>query len=321
MAPICRTSILFTAGLLSVVVAGCSGSSGRSYQGYVEGEFLYLASSQPGRLEHLAAARGQQVGRGTLLFTLEATEEKAAQQQAQEQLAAAEAQHADLETGKRAPEVAVVRAQLAQAQAAAQKSALQRERDEAQYRAGGISREQLEATLAQARSDAAHVSELESQLQVARLPGRAQQLKAQSRQVQAARAVLEQADWKVGEKSIAAPRAGLVYDTLFREGEWVAAGNPVVQMLPPENIKVRFFVPERVLGILSVGRRVSLHCDGCAAELPATVTYVSSQAEYTPPVIYSNETRGKLVYMIEAHPAPQDGAKLHPGQPLEVVLP
>jgi HlyD family secretion protein len=319
MTAICKTSLCAAAVLWSV--AGCSGSSARSYQGYVEGEFLYLASSQPGRLEHLAAARGQQVGQGTLLFTLEATEEKAAQQQAREQLAAAEAQQADLETGKRAPEVAVVRAQLAQAQAAAQRSALQRERDEAQYRAGGISREQLEATVAQARSDAAHVSELESQLEVARLPGRAQQLKAQSRQVQAARAVLEQADWKVAEKSIAAPRAGLVYDTLFREGEWVAAGNPVVQMLPPENVKVRFFVPEKVLGILSVGRRVSLHCDGCAAELPATVTYISSQAEYTPPVIYSNETRGKLVYMIEAHPAPQDGAKLHPGQPLEVVLP
>jgi HlyD family secretion protein len=306
--------------LASVAAAGCSGSNGRSYQGYVEGEFLYLASSQPGRLEHLAVTRGQRVGQGTLLFTLEATAEKAAQQQAQQQLAAAEAQLADLETGKRAQEVAVVQAQLAQAQAAARKSALQRERDEAQYRAGGISREQLEATLAQASSDAARVSELESQLEVARLPGRAQQLKAQSRQVQAARAVLDQADWKVGEKSIAAPKAGLVYDTLFREGEWVAAGSPVVQMLPPENIKVRFFVPESVLGILAVGRPVSLHCDGCAADLPATVTYVSSQAEYTPPVIYSNETRGKLVYMIEAHPAPQDAAKLHPGQPLEVRL-
>jgi HlyD family secretion protein len=164
------------------------------------------------------------------------------------------------------------------------------------------------------------VSELESQLEVARLPGRAQQLKAQSRQVQAARAVLDQADWKVGEKSIAAPKAGLVYDTLFREGEWVAAGSPVVQMLPPENIKVRFFVAEGVLGNLAVGRTLSLHCDGCAADLPATVSYVSSQAEYTPPVIYSNETRGKLVYMIEAHPAPQDAAKLHPGQPLEVRL-
>jgi HlyD family secretion protein len=320
MASLSRTWLIPLSVLLSVVVAGCSGSNGARYQGYVEGEFVYLASSQPGRLEHLAVTRGQQVDQGTPLFTLEAIEEKAAQHQAQQQLAAAEAQLADLETGKRAPEVAVVQAQLAQAQAAAQKSALQRERDEAQYRAGGISREQLEASLAQARSDAAHVSELESQLEVARLPGRAQQLQGQARQVQAARAVLDQADWRVGEKSIAAPKAGLVYDTLYREGEWVAAGNPVVQMLPPQNIKVRFFVPEKVLGNLAVGRKVSLHCDGCTADVPAAVTYVSGAAEYTPPVIYSNETRGKLVYMVEAHPAPQDAAKLHPGQPLEVRL-
>lgn len=320
MTPLSRTSLIPLGVLLSVVAAGCSGSNGARYQGYVEGEFVYLASSQSGRLERLAVARGQQVDRGTPLFTLEATEEKAAQQQAQQQLAAAEAQLADLETGKRAAEVAVVQAQLAQAQAAAQRSTLQRERDEAQYHAGGISREQLEASLAQARSDAAHVSELASQLEVARLPGRAQQLKAQSRQVQAARAVLDQADWKVGEKSVAAPRAGVVYDTLYREGEWVAAGNPVVQMLPPQNLKVRFFVPEKALGSLAVGRKVSLHCDGCAADVPAAITYLSSEAEYTPPVIYSNETRGKLVYMVEAHPAPEDAAKLHPGQPLEVRL-
>lgn len=320
MAPLSRSSLIPLGMTLTLLAAGCSGSKGARYQGYVEGEFLYLASSQPGRLEHLAVTRGQQVERGTALFTLQAIEEKATQLQAQQQLAATEAQLADLETGKRAPEVAVVEAQLVQAQAAAQKSALHRERDEAQYRAGGVSREQLEASLAQARSDAAHVSELESQLEVARLPGRAQQLKAQSRQVQAARAVLDQADWRVGEKSIAAPQAGIVYDTLYREGEWVAAGNPVVQMLPPQNIKVRFFVPEKVLGSLALGRGVSLRCDGCAADVAATITYVSSAAEYTPPVIYSNETRGKLVYMVEAHPAPTDAAKLHPGQPLEVRL-
>ncbi|HEX4618388.1 MAG TPA: HlyD family efflux transporter periplasmic adaptor subunit [Steroidobacteraceae bacterium] len=318
MAPRSSTSLIVAAITLSLGASACSGSRGTTYQGYAEGEFVYLASSQPGRLEHLAVSRGQQVGQGTLVFSLEASEEQAGQHQAQQQLAAAQAQLADLETGRRAPEVAVVRAQLAQAQAAAQKSALQRERDDAQYRAGGISREQLEATLALARSDAAHVSELESQLDVARLPGRAQQLKAQSGQVQAARAVLDQADWRVSEKSIAAPQAGLVYDTLYREGEWVAAGNPVVQMLPPQNIKVRFFVPEGALGSLTVGRKVSLHCDGCPADVAAAITYVSPAAEYTPPVIYSNETRGKLVYLIEAHPAPQDAAKLHPGQPLEV---
>lgn len=304
---------------LLLPLLACS-SRTASYQGYVEGEFVYMSSSQPGQLERLAVTRGQEVLAGALLFTLEATEEQAEQHQAQQQLAAAEAQLADIETGKRAPELAVIRAQLLQAQASAGKSAQQRARDEAQYRSGGISREQLEATLAQARSDAAHVSELESQLDVARLPGRAQQLKAQTGQVLAARAVLAQADWRVAQKSVSAPQAGLVYDTMYRQGEWVGAGNPVVRMLPPQNVKVRFFVPETVLGGLAVGHAVSLHCDGCAAEVPATISYVSSEAEYTPPLIYSNETRGKLIYMIEARPAPQDAMKLHPGQPLAVRL-
>jgi HlyD family secretion protein len=305
-------------GMLAMLASGCSGSRNPTYQGYVEGEFVYLGSSQPGHLERLAVARGDQVADGAQVFTLEATEEKAEQHQAQRQLAAAEAQLADIETGKRPPEIAVISAQLLQARAAAHKSAQQRERDEAQYRAGGISREQLEATLAQATSDAAHVSELESQLDVARLPGRNQQLKAQNNQVLAARAVLAQADWRVDQKSVVAPAAGLVYDTMYREGEWVAAGSPVVRFLPPRNIKVRFFVPETALGGLAVGHRVNLHCDGCAADIAATITYVSSEAEYTPPVIYSNDTRGKLIYMVEAHPAPEDAVKLHPGQPLAV---
>ena len=226
----------------------------------------------------------------------------------------------DIETGRRPPEIDVIRAQLLQAQAAARKSAQQRQRDEAQYRAGGISREQLEATLAQATSDAAHVSELQSQLDVARLPGRQQQLKAQSAQVLSAQAALAQANWRLGQKLVAAPEAGLVYDTMYREGEWVAAGSPVVRMLPPQNIKVRFFVPETLLGKLAVGGKVSLQCDGCAADIAATITYVSAEAEYTPPVIYSNETRSKLVYMIEAHPTPDVAVKLHPGQPLAARL-
>jgi HlyD family secretion protein len=299
---------------------GCSHSRIDTFQGYIEGEFVYLASSQPGHLEHLAVTRGQQVDLGALLFSLEATQERAEQHQAQQQLAAARATLADLETGKRPPEIGVIRAQLTQAEAAAQKSAQQRERDEAQYRSGGISREQLQSTLALASSDAAHVRELQSQLDVARLPGRQQQLKSQSGQVEAAQAVLAQADWRVEQKTVVAPKAGLVYDTLYREGEWVAAGNPVVRMLPPQNIKVRFFVPETLLGKLTLGGKIDLKCDGCTAAIPATITYVSSDAEYTPPVIYSNDTRAKLIYMIEAHPTPEDAAKLRPGQPLEVQL-
>jgi HlyD family secretion protein len=287
----------------------------------VEGEFVYLASSQPGHLEQLAVVRGAQIDKGTLAFRLEATAEDAEQKQAQQQLGAAEAQLADIQTGKRPPEIAVVRAQLLQAQAAATKSEQQRQRDETQYHAGGIAREQLEASVAQATADSARVSELSSQLDVARLPGRAEQLKAQSEQVQAAEAVLAQATWRLDQKTVIAPRAGLVYDTLYREGEWVQAGSPVVSLLPPGNIKVRFFVPESVVGALAIGRTVTLHCDGCTGDVSATISYVSSQAEYTPPVIYSNDTRSKLVFMIEAHPAPADASKLHPGQPLAVRIP
>ncbi|HLY51621.1 MAG TPA: HlyD family efflux transporter periplasmic adaptor subunit [Steroidobacteraceae bacterium] len=313
-----RNSLLLVA--LALLPAGCS-SRGNTFQGYAEGEFVYLASAEGGHLERLSVARGQQVAAGAAVFVLEATEEKAEQAEAAQQLAAARAQLADLETGKRAPEVAVIRAQLAQAEAMAQKSALQRERDETQYRAGGISREQLETTLAQAASDAARVNELRSQIEVAQLAGRSEQLRALSGQVLAAQAVLARADWKLDQKSVSAPQAGLVYDTLYREGEWVAPGSPVVRMLPPQNLKVRFFVPETRLGSLALGGKVSLHCDGCAADIPATISYVSAEAEYTPPVIYSNDTRGKLVYLVEARPSASDAMKLHPGQPLAVRLP
>ena len=109
-------------------------------------------------------------------------------------------------------------------------------------------------------------------------------------------------------------------DTLYRQGEWVPAGNPVVKLLPPLNVKVRFFVPETIVGGLASGRAVSIHCDGCPADVPATLTYVSNDAEFTPPVIYSNETRSKLVFMIEARPSVENAAKLRPGQPVSVML-
>jgi HlyD family secretion protein len=161
---------------------------------------------------------------------------------------------------------------------------------------------------------------MQNQVDVANLPGRTRQIDAQAAQVKAAQAEVAQAQWKLDQKRVAAPHAGLVYDTLYRVGEWVQAGNPVVQMLPPQNVKVRFFVPETIVGALAMGRAVAIHCDGCAADVPAKITYVSSEAEYTPPVIYSNESRAKLVFMIEAHPSVADAPKLHPGQPVEVSL-
>ncbi|KWB12236.1 secretion protein HlyD [Burkholderia ubonensis] len=314
------TSLLLAAGI-ALIACGRRADERATYQGYVEGEFVYLSSSQSGTLAQLAVQRGQSVAANTPAFALEAVDETAALQQAQHQLAAAQAQLADLRTGKRPPEVNVTKAQLAQAVAQAGKAADQLARDERQYRAGGISAQQLDDSRTAARTSAAQVRELRSQVDVARLPGRSQQIAAQAAQVDAAQAAVAVAQWKLDQKRVAAPAAGRVYDTLYRLGEWVQAGSPVVQMLPPQNVKVRFFVPEAAVASLAPGRAVAIHCDGCAADVPARITYVSSQAEYTPPVIYSNESRTKLVFMIEARPAVADAPKLHPGQPVAVRVP
>ena len=98
----------------------------------------------------------------------------------------------------------------------------------------------------------------------------------------------------------------------------MAAGAPVVSLLPPQNILVRFFVPEAVLSSVHRGDQLALLCDGCPRDLAATISFVSPQAEYTPPVIYSQSSRAKLVYLIEARPSPVQAALLNPGQPIEV---
>jgi HlyD family secretion protein len=306
--------------LAATALTACSHQDNNTYQGYVEGEFVYLGSSQAGKLTQLSVARGQTVDASAPMFTLESADETAALRQAQQQLAAARAQLSDIQTGKRRPEVNVTRAQLAQAVANARKAALQLTRDETQFRVGGIAKAQLDDSRASADATAAQVRELTNQVEVAKLPGRVQQITAQSAQVDAAQATVAQAQWKLDQKRVSAPASGLVYDTLYRVGEWVQAGNAVVQMLPPQNVKVRFFVPETVVGGLAPGRALTIHCDGCAADVPARITYVSRSAEYTPPVIYSNENRAKLVFMVEAHPSTTDAVKLHPGQPVAVTL-
>jgi HlyD family secretion protein len=183
---------------------------------------------------------------------------------------------------------------------------------------GFISRAQLDeaqATLAQAR---ARVSELASTVQVARLPARSDERAAADAQVEAARQVLAQSEWRQAQKQQTAPADAQVADTFFRPGEFVAAGQPVVALLPPGNIKARFYVPETELPTLALGQEVAIVCDGCGAAIAARITRIATRPEYTPPVIYSNSQRSKLVFMLEAKPAPADAARLRPGQPLSV---
>ena len=304
--------------MAAVVCVSCSRPAGTGYQGYVEGEYARVATSFAGMLERIDVQRGAQVKAGDALFALENENEAAARSEAQQRLRSAEAQLANLEKARRPSEIDAVRAQLAQAQAAAALSQAQLRRTEELVAKNFVSRAQLDEARSARDRDRARAEQLQAELKTARLAAREDEIRAAQAAVAAARATVEQADWRLRQKSVASPVTGLVADTLFVRGEWVPAGAPVVSILPPGNIKVRFFVPEPVLGSVSEGQAVSITCDGCAAAVPARVTYIAPQAEYTPPVIYSRESRSKLVFLVEARPAPQDAPRLHPGQPVDV---
>jgi HlyD family secretion protein len=237
---------------LLLLFAGCRDPSQNRFQGYVEGEFVYVASPLAGQLEILSVQRGQQVTTGQPLFALDETAEKAAREQIEAALKLSEAELA---------------------------------RQEKLFRTGVAATQDLD---------------------------RARSTRDQDRRR------LTQTDWSFDQKKQAAPQSGLVYDTLFRQGEWVAAGKPVVVLLPPQNIKVRAFVPETRVGSLHYGDSAQVTVDGVQNFFIGKVSYISPRAEYTPPVIYSRESRAKLVFMVESVFDQQIAANLHPGQPVDV---
>lgn len=306
--------------LAGCLLAGCQPAPPQHFQGYAEGEAVRVAAQQSGVLTSLAVQRGDTVQSGTALFSLEHAQEAAALAQTTAQLQQAQAQAANLDTGKRAPEIAVIDAQIASARARQHLSQTQLVRQQALQARGFISAEALDQARTQLTSDTAQLHELEAQRSSARLPGRPDERRALAAQIDAARALLAQNQVRLAQKSQTAPVSGPVDDTYYRVGEWVAAGQPVLSILPPANIKLRFFVPEMRLAALHAGASVYISCDGCGAPIAATVRFIAQQAEYTPPVLYSENNRHRLVYMVEAWPAPKDATRLHPGQPVSVTL-
>ena len=303
-----------------VLCAACGAPPRDAFQGYAEGEYVRVAAPFAGTLQSLAVARGAQAQAGDPLFALERENEAAGSHEAEARARNAEAQLANLNKGRRPTEIAAIRAQIEQARATLALAETSLKRQEQLVAAHFVTREKADEARTNVERDRARVTELEAQLATAQLAARSDEIRAAESNAAAARAALQQAQWRLAQKVVQAPVSGLVNDTNYVVGEWIPAGSPVVSLLPPQNIKVRFFVPEAALGRLQLGQKVSLSCDGCGAAISASISFISPQAEYTPPVIYSRETRAKLVYLIEARASPQDSVRLHPGQPFEVRL-
>ncbi|MBI5102604.1 MAG: HlyD family efflux transporter periplasmic adaptor subunit [Nitrospirae bacterium] len=304
-----------------LAVSGCEKKQAGHYSGYAEGEFVLVAAPAAGRLEKRWVQRGQEVKAGAPLFILEQENEKASRREAEARLRTADARLSNLTRGRRPSEIDALIAGAAQADAAKKLSLTQLERFEKLFASGYISREQLDEARTANATNTARVAEAEARLRSARESlGRDKEIEGARTEVEAASAALAQSNWRLSQRAAHAPSAALVYDTFYSEGEWVPAGSPVVSLLPPGNLKFRFYVPETVAGSIKPGQTVQASCDGCGKPMTALVSYISRQPEYTPPVIYSRDQRTRLVFLVEAIPGPEYAGRVNPGQPVDIWL-
>jgi len=316
-----RRYALALASAWLAVLSGCGPRAEQPLQGYVEGEYVRVAAPFAGTLQQLSVKRGGEVTTGAPLFALERENEIAGRRQAEQQLQSANARLANLQTGKRPPEVEMVTEQLRQALAAQELSEANYQRQESLFKSGFISSAALDDVRTKLKNDDARVQELKATVQTAKMPARPDEIRAAEADADAARQALAMADWRLGQRAVTAPANGHVSDTYFVVGDWVPAGAVVANLLPPGNVKIRFFVAEPQLGSLHPGQVVRFSCDGCGDAANATISFIADRAEFTPPVLYSKENRAKLVYLVEAKPDAGVAVRLNPGQPLDVTLP
>ena len=301
------------------MLGGCQRPTVTGWQGYLEAEFIHVGAPLAGRLDRLAVQRGDRVEAGAPLFTLEHAGELAAQREAADRLRSAQARLDDLRKGSRPSELATLEARVEQARASAELSQRELERAGQLFQSGVLAATEHDRARLTHERNRGTIEEVAARLATARLGGRTDAIAAAEAEVAAATAARERADWAVAQKTQSAPRAALVHDTLYREGEFVALGAPVVSLLPAENLKVRFFVPEADFATLRPGDAVRVGLTGRASPLEARVTYLSPRPEYTPPILYNRDNRAKLVFMIEAALNPAAAAGLNPGQPVDVT--
>lgn len=295
-------------------------TDGSVYQGYIEGDYLYMSAPLSGRIVRIAVEKGGSVKSGALLFELDPQPYGDSYREAQSIYRAAIARYKDLTKGQRPKELAVLEAAIEEVQVSFTYSKNKYERAENLYEKKVISKDKFEMALSAFERDRARLAELKAKLETAKLGARNEQVEAARNEVEKAKAAQDKAKWQLTQTRGVSPRAARVVDVLYAEGEFVPAGAPVVSLLPPEKVKVRFFVPEPMLPVFKTGQSVIIARDGARGRITGKITYIAPYAEYTPPLIYSKENREKLVFMVEASVDHAAADVLNPGQPVEVGI-
>jgi HlyD family secretion protein len=305
--------------LLMVGLSACDRSSS-TYQGYVEGKYAYLSSPVGGKLQIIGVHQGDTIKKGQLIFVLDQQPEFSTVQEAISNVNAAAYDLADLKLGERPSELAAIEAQIAQAKANLNFSQQTLKRYQALYKQHFVDKQTLDQYIAQSKADQAVVDNLAQNLKTAKLSSRVNQVRSASAKMDAAAAELQSARWNLAQKTVYAPANGIIHDTFYRIGEEIPAYQAVASLLIPKESYVVFYVSETILSQVKLNAKVNVTMDGDKKTYPATISFVSDAAEYTPPVIYSRETRSKLVYRIEAKFTSSNALPIKPGQPVDVTL-
>ncbi|MCC3246560.1 HlyD family efflux transporter periplasmic adaptor subunit [Methylocystis sp. WRRC1] len=302
-----KTSVVLAGILLALAgfavwrIMGDGAEGSPRFLGYVEGETLYIGPNEEERLARLAVAAGAQVKAGDLLFVMTTTLLERARAEAGARIAQFEAQVENLQAAMNRPQqIAVLQAALERAEASLKLSQEDYQRQRKLFAEGHVAKAALDRAVMARSRDEASVKEARRQVEVAQMASRSQEIEAAEAAIKQARAQQQALDIRIRRQSVTAPADGVIQDVFFRPGEVVKAGQPVVALLPPENRKVRFYVGEPQLARVKLGERVKIECDGCPDDLYGRISFISGRQEYTPPVIFSDQERAKLVFKAEA---------------------
>jgi HlyD family secretion protein len=319
-----RTAFLVIGLIVTAVVAlvwfTYPANHGAEVPGYMEADLVLVGSEQGGRIATLDVQEGDHVKTGDPIFTLESSEQEAAVEAAKARVSEAQARLADAQAEMQRPqEIDVLKSALVRAQAMLKQSQLNLDRVQALYDKGWVAKAQLDDAVAQHDSNQAAVAEAQRRIEAAQIPNRSGIIEAAAASVTEAKHSLDEAEKNLAKRQVYAPANGSIEEVYFRPGEVVNAGQGVVALLPPGNLKARFFVSEPDRAKLHVGEIVKVSCDGCPPGLTAKINFIARDAEFTPPVIFSQEQRKKLVYLVEARPQ-EAATELTAGQPITVTL-
>ena len=311
--------VIYVLVCLSVFLTGCNRSH-RTAHGYIEGKYTYIAPQTTGILNDIAVSRGDPVQKGQLLFTIDPEPQISEVNQAKARFKQAQANLANLEKGMRPSEIAALEAQKQQILAKLMYAQKTMERYQQLVKKKVLDQSKLDQATADYKALKAQLTEITEHLKTAQLKGRVDEIAAAKAEVEAAKAALEKADWKLSQKKSYAQIDGIVFDIYYRRGELIPLDRPVLSVLAPENVYVVFFVSEKTLESIQLKQKILIDCDRCPSAVDAMVSFISPEAEFTPPVIYSEKTRVNLVYRIEAAFSHEDTKKMHPGQPVTVMF-